>query len=179
MAAIASLGMTAAKDGWIRDEAPAPDQNRNPSAQRQARHHDNMPTVMDSPPRLERAGQRGGVVLAAHDPGARGRVSRSATRRFARSMLSRSAPCARVSGPARQGRDRRGRARRTGVRGDGSGRDVQPDAAAARIAPISSGGGREAGTGGAARRVTPGCRLIRCCSLTTIQIKALLSQGKF
>ena len=49
------------------------------------------------------------------------RVSRSgwiASRRFARSMLSRSAPCACVSGPARQGRDRRGRARRTGVRGD-------------------------------------------------------------
>ena len=41
-----------------------------------------------------------------------------ASRRFARSMLSRSAPCACVSGPARQGRDRRGRARRTGVRGD-------------------------------------------------------------
>ena len=68
--------------------------------------------------------------------------ARAEGRRFARSMLSRSAPCACVSGPARQGRDRRGRARRTGVRGDGSGRDVQPDAAAARFAPISSGGGR-------------------------------------
>ena len=78
-----------------------------------------------------------------------------ASRRFARSMLSRSAPCACVSGPARQGRDRRGRARMTGVRGDGSGRDIQPDAAAARIDPISSGGGREARTGGAARRATP------------------------
>jgi len=44
-----------------------------------------------------------------------------ATRRIARSMLSRSAPCACVSGPARQGRDRRGRARRTGVRATGSG----------------------------------------------------------
>ena len=35
--------------------------------------------------------------------------------------------------------------------GDGSGRDAQPDAAAARIASISSSGGRQAGTGGAAR----------------------------
>ena len=76
----------------------------------------------------------------------------TATRRFARSMLSRSAPCACVSGSARQGRDRRGRARWTGGRGNGSGRDIQSAAAAARIVPISSGGGREAGTGGAARQ---------------------------
>ena len=50
------------------------------------------------------------------------------------------APC--VSGPAREGRDGRGRAPRTGVRGDGSGRDIQPCSAAGRIAPTSSGGGR-------------------------------------
>ena len=47
-----------------------------------------------------------------------------------------------VSGPARQGRDGRGRAPRTGVRGDGSGRDIQPCSAAGRIAPTSSGAGR-------------------------------------
>ena len=73
--------------------------------------------------------------------------------------MSRSAPHARVSGPARQGRDRRGRARRTGVRGGGSGRDGQSDAAAVRIDSISSGGGRQAGTGGAARQGTPDSNL--------------------
>ena len=41
--------------------------------------------------------------------------------------------------------------------GDGSGRDAQPDAAAARIASISSGAGRQAGTGGGARQGTPDC----------------------